>query len=266
VGGLVESSSYSITSSYSDIANSVNTASYALTASVTLACVTHTITADTASLLLYTGDYNGTASYSITSSLAINVKTASYLQYLGVSNGTASFSISSSHSNLAVTSSFGITSSYSISASNSENSATSSYSLLGNTASYALTAPNSVKAWCSLSWSYGANYPEIISSFNIKPQLGNGIENGGGIQYITVFPSPPDTVALFGVRFQTPLSSSKYSFLGAGATYMDPIIASPTIYGFTMSINVGISGWYTTPPASRLWYSPKGFDSFTIFG
>jgi len=269
VNGTVKSSSYSLnsdTASFSLRSILSDTASYAKTASITLTCVINATTADTASFLLYSGVPNGTASYALGVGSVDYAKTSSVLLYVpGVSENTSSYAISSSRADSSVSSSFSITSSYSNTSSFSVNSLSSSHALSANTASHLLGYSNSVKAWCSISWSYGANYPEILSSFNIKPQIGDGVENNGGIKYLMVYPSPPYSVALFGVSFQTPLSSNKYSFVGAGSTFMDPIL-SPTIYGFTMSLDVGVSGWYTTPPASKLWYEPKGFDSFTIFG
>ena len=132
VDGIVKSSSYSLnsdTSSYSFKSILADTASNASTASMTLMCVTHTITADTASFLNYSGFFNGTSSYSLLSNLSNFSNTASVLTYIpGVSKNTASYAISASTSILSVSSSHSDTSSYSISSSFSNTSSYSNYS------------------------------------------------------------------------------------------------------------------------------------------
>ena len=134
VDGSVASSSYAslaLTSSYAIRAGLANTASNALTASVTLTCVTSTTTADTASFLLYQGFPNGTASFALTASKAVLSDTSSFLLYSsGINNGTASYSLTSSFtisSSIATTASYAITSSYSVTSSLAVNSLTASF-------------------------------------------------------------------------------------------------------------------------------------------
>jgi len=134
VRGTVVSSSYSQTSSFSNyslLSNLSNTSSLALTASVTLACITHTVTADTASFLNYSGVFNGTASYALTASNVNRALTSSFLLYTpGVNNGTASYALSCSIAQNAISASFATSASVAISASysiSSSNSQTSSY-------------------------------------------------------------------------------------------------------------------------------------------
>lgn len=134
VFGTVTSASYApfaSTSSYAIRAGLADTASNALTASVTLACVTHTTTADTASYLLYQGFPNGTASFALTASKTTLSDTSSFLLYTpGLNNGTASYSFTSS---FTISSSVTITASYVVSSSQSD---TASFAINSLTASF----------------------------------------------------------------------------------------------------------------------------------
>ena len=267
VAGAVTNATNAVSASHALNSILSDTASYAKTASITLTCVTHTTTADTASYLIYSAN-NGTASHAMTASSANYALTSSTLLYVpGLSKNTASYAITASYSDsslVSVSSSYSITSSYSNSSSFALSSISSSYA---STASYISSSilGSVVKARCNISWSYGVQYPQQLSSYNIKPQIGDGIENGGGIQYLTFYSTGGFTTVLFGVNFQTPLSNNRYGFMGAGNTYMDPIIAAPSVNGFTMSVVTTPPTFYTTPPAGRLWYQALGFTQFQIF-
>jgi|ERR1035437_2531717 hypothetical protein len=273
VDGMVKSSSYSInstTSSFSLKSNLSDTSSYTKTASYAISSNNSSTTADTSSFLLYSGFPNGTSSFALSSNTSNVSNTSTNLLYIpGTTFNTASYALSSSTSNTSISSN---TASYSNSSSNSTNSITSSYSLTAATASNLFGFTDHIKAWCNVSWSVGAAYTQQIASFNLKPQIGDGVENNGGIKYLGFNPYTPapstDYTIFFGISFQNPLLSNKYSFLGSGNTYMDPIIAKPTIYGFTMSISPVPNAYpfFNTLPSSRDANFPLGFTSFTIFG
>ena len=103
----------------SSFAHRTTSSSYAKTASLTLACVTHATSADNAtsalsssyasssrssSYLKYTGANNGSASYAMRANVAegllnpvVQAKSASFLRYTGQFNGSASYARSSSY-------------------------------------------------------------------------------------------------------------------------------------------------------------------------
>ena len=274
VDGMVKSSSYSInstTSSFSLKSNLSDTSSYTKTASYAISSNNSSTTADTSSFLRYSGFPNGTSSFALSSNTSNISNTSTNLLYIpGTTFNTASYALSSSTSNTSISSN---TASYSISSSNSSNSITSSHSLFSETASNLSGFSNPVKAWCNISWSVGIQYPQQITSFNLKPQMGDGIENNGGIKFLGYNPYPPSPSGFistfFGISFQTPLTNNNYCFLGsANNTFMDPIIAKPTIYGFTMSIAPVETSipFFNTLPSSRDSNTPLGFAAFTIFG
>lgn len=97
------SASYALSSSYASMSFWAVTASYAQTASVNL--VISSALADlatSASYLIYTpGFNNGTASYAISSSRAVNANTASFLYYGGAYNGSASAAIRAANADSA---------------------------------------------------------------------------------------------------------------------------------------------------------------------
>lgn len=129
----------------------------------------HSIESDTASYLKYTGIFNGTASYAMECLSASYAKTSSFLNYIpGEYNGTASYAISSSRS---ITSSYAFTSSYAVNASRSiianyaENANSAQTALSANTSH---TSISSKTAWRSdyATYAVTASYVHNVVDLN----------------------------------------------------------------------------------------------------
>lgn len=130
--------SYSNYSSSSLSSSYVNSSSYSLSSSYSKRSSTCDVS-DYSNFLSYYGTPNGTASYSITSSRALQSNSSSYLEYDGITpNGTSSYSLYSEDS---------LSASYALSASRSENSFQSTSSSYALTSSYPLMDPNQYKIY-----------------------------------------------------------------------------------------------------------------------
>lgn len=175
--GLIPSASYSISSSYSTNgywAKYSDTASYINAANIDGA-VPSSSYSQTASFLLYTGIYNGSASYALTASYVDNAQTASFLNYIpGIPNGTASYALMAESGAFNGSASYLIyngipngTASFALNILNPE--ITASYLLLKNgringSASYAVTS-----SWASSSYIASQSY-----YLHYRPGISNG--------------------------------------------------------------------------------------------
>ena len=265
VVGNVDTSSYSLnsnTSSYSIKTILSDSASHADTASLTLTCLIHTTTADTASFLDYTGEDNGTSSYSLISGHSILSDTSSTLLYIpGVSKNTSSYSITSSYSNSSSISNFSISSSYS---SNSFSSTTSSFSSFSTTSSFVIGGYNAIKAWAYISWSVGVTIPQIITSYNIS-----------SVKWLGEFGVGPRFWDQFSVTFQQPLLNSNYMLIGDGnkpfgnqptQVIFHPVYNNRTVSSFTMSISSLAGGNFYTSASGSYGDDEYGYIAFQILG
>lgn len=102
VNGIVNSSSYSITSSFCNSSiqsNTSITSSYAGTASYV---INEPTVSPTSSYIEYAGFPNGTASYALSTALSNTSANTNFLNYFGGNNGTASFSINTGNTIHAV--------------------------------------------------------------------------------------------------------------------------------------------------------------------
>jgi hypothetical protein len=200
--GLIQSSSYSISSSWSDksfLSLYSNTASYIDAINVD-GSVPSSSYSDTASYVNYSYN-NGKVEYSQTTSYCENAQTSSFLFYTGIPNGTASYALSSGVFNFDGTASYlrytGIpngTASFALNITNPE--ITSSYLRLvagrtNGSASYALTSSVSTSssfASKSLQTNF-LNYNGVYngtSSYSIKSKYSDDSNNANNANFSNV--------------------------------------------------------------------------------
>jgi hypothetical protein len=264
VNGSVVSSSYSFNSVSSSWAqqtqNSIN--------SISASYVPSGAISPTASFLLYSGVFNGSASYAISASTVNFAATSSKLLYIpGVTFNTASYALSSSNTLNSISSSYSLSSSYSISSSyslSSSYSISSSNAITANSSSFLVNSYNPVKAWAYVTWSIGVTIPQINYNYNIASMRWLGdVDGGAGSRF-----------SQFGVQFSNPVSTNQYIMLSNMAltfvyephTFLHPLYSSKSLSTFTMSIQTGISQDYFTTVSGAFPNDLYPWVSFQIIG
>lgn len=269
VEGIVLSASHANFSDTASFALNVAGASNIITGS--LIPITSSYSKTSSFLLLDAGgSVNGTASFALTSSFVNLSKSSSFLIYnAGLNNGTSSYATASGRSD---TSSFNISSSHAIFSDTSSISITSSFcqsSSVTITSSFLINNYNPIKAWATITWSLGVQYPQIYQNFNIAscsyltqfPQIGNNT-------YFIL----PTTWSQFSVTFTNSVPTTNYTLIGTGCqpfgnpepawVTFHPVYSNRTINGFTMSIATqGTNDWYTALSASY----PNGENAYISF-
>lgn len=247
----IDTSSYSITSSFSNIANSV---------------ITNPTNAITTSFINYTGVPNGSSSYSLRSGISDNSVTSFNLFYNGQPNGTASWAINSITSSLSLNCLTSSVSNFSLNTNSSSYAQTSSFANLANGIIGGVSTP--IKAWSSVTWSMGVTLPQLYINYNVSSVkwLNRFILSGSQLNYDQ-----------FSIQFTNPLGNINYVLIGNAQqaytsqslnphVFIHPFYGNKTTSSFTMSVVTStLNDFYTTVSGSYP-NDIRGWANFEILG